>query len=44
MNTKSFEEIEDYVLNYIENCSPQQIVELYEAISKEKVEVEDWQN
>jgi len=43
MNIKSFEEIENYVLNYIEHCSPQQMVELYETITEEKVDVEDWQ-
>lgn len=44
MNIKSFEEIEDHVLNYIEHCSPEEMVKLYESITKEKVEVEDWQN
>ena len=44
METKSFKEIEDFVLNHITHCSPEDIVKLYEAITDEQVEVEDWKN
>jgi len=38
----SFEEIENYVLDYMEHCNSAQMVELYEKITNEQVEVEDW--
>jgi len=44
MKTISFEEIENYVLNHMEHCSPAEMVELYEKITGEQVEVEDWKN
>ena len=40
--TKSFEEIENYVLNYMEHCNSAEMVELYEKITGKQVEVEDW--
>ena len=42
METMSFEEIETYVLDYMEHCSPAEMVQLYEKITGEQVEVEDW--
>jgi len=43
MKKMTFKDVEDFVLNHIENCSPADIVVLYEAITGEKVTVKDWE-
>jgi hypothetical protein len=41
--TKSFEEIENYVLDFIEHGSNEDIVLVYETLTDSKVVVADWQ-
>jgi hypothetical protein len=42
MKTMSFEEIENVVVEYMIHMDGRQTVELYEHITGEQVEVEDW--
>ena len=44
MNTKSFEEIEETVIDYMIHMSAEDTVKLYEYITGTEVEVEDWKN
>jgi hypothetical protein len=44
MKTLSFQEIEEFVIEYMIHMSAEDTVKLYEHITKEQVEVEDWKN
>ncbi len=41
--TKSFEEIENYVLDFIVHGSNEDIVLVYETLTRSKVIVSDWE-
>ena len=44
MKTMTFQEIEEYVIDYMEHCNSAELYELYVKITGEEVEVEDWKN